>query len=155
MPRHCSLPFILEVGASYQGLGAVLSQEQSGKILQSPTERNMNIYSSMKLEFLAVKWAMTEKFRDYLYGQKCTVYTDNNPLSHLSVAKLGATEQRWSAQLAAFDFTITYRPGQSNKNADALSWQPPATVTSVDELGSLWYLSPCPFATGFWFEITN
>lgn len=28
-----------------------------------------------------------------------TVYTDNNPLVHLDTAKLGATEQRWVAQL--------------------------------------------------------
>ncbi|XP_043999798.1 uncharacterized protein LOC122846747 [Gambusia affinis] len=78
-------------------------------------------YSSMKLEFLALKWAMTEKFREYLLGQKCIVYTDNNPLRHLSSAKLGATEQRWAAQLASFDFDIKYRSGKSNKNADALS----------------------------------
>lgn len=86
-----------------------------------PSERNMANYSSMKLEILALKWAMTEKFREYLLGQKCIVYTDNNPLRHLSSAKLGATEQRWAAQLASFDFDIKYRSGKSNKNADALS----------------------------------
>ncbi|KAJ8006741.1 hypothetical protein DPEC_G00110370 [Dallia pectoralis] len=114
-----SLPFILEVDASYSGLGAVLSQEQSGKVRPvayasrglKPTERNMTNYSSMKLEFLALKWAMTEKFREYLLGQKCVVYTDNNTLSYLSTAKLGALEQRWAAQLSDFDFTIKYRPG--------------------------------------------
>uniref|UniRef100_A0A8C6UTV1 Gypsy retrotransposon integrase-like protein 1 n=1 Tax=Neogobius melanostomus TaxID=47308 RepID=A0A8C6UTV1_9GOBI len=83
----------------------------------------MVTYSSMKLEFLALKWAMTEKFREYLLGHKCTVYTDNNPLSHLQTAKLGATEHRWAAQLAAFDFEIRYRSGRSNRNADALSRQ--------------------------------
>lgn len=75
----------------------------------------------MKLEFLALKWAMTEKFREYLLGIKCTVFTDNNPLSHLSSAKLGALEQRWAAQLALFDFDICYHLGKSNTNADALS----------------------------------
>lgn len=55
-----------------------------------PMEPNMN-YSSIKLEFLALKWAMSEKFREYLLGHKCIVYTDNNPLSHLFRAKLGAT----------------------------------------------------------------
>lgn len=126
-----SRPFILEVDASHCGLGAVLSQEQDGAVRPvayasrglRPTERNMSNYSSMKLEFLALKWAMTEKFREYLLGQRCVVFTDNNPLSYLHSAKLGATEHRWAAQLAAFDFEIKYRSGRSNKNADALSRQ--------------------------------
>lgn len=82
-------------------------------------------YSSMKLEFLALKWAITENFCEYLLGHKYTVYTDNNPLNHLATAKLAATEQRLVAQLAAFDFTIKYRSGRSNRNADALSRQGP------------------------------
>ena len=83
----------------------------------------------MKLEFLALKWAMADKFREYLLGHKCIVFTDNNPLSHLSSAKLGALEQRWVAQLASFDFEIRYRSGKSNTNADALSrLYPPRTV---------------------------
>lgn len=77
----------------------------------------------MKLEFLALKWVRTKKFREYLLGQKCIVFTDNNTLFHLSTAKLGATEQRWVAQLAAFDYEIRYQSGKSNQNADALSRQ--------------------------------
>ena len=123
--------FILEVDASHGGLGAVLSQEQSGKVRPiafasrglRPTERNMDNYSSMKLELLAVKWAVTEKFREYLLGNHFTIFTDNNPLSHLQTAKLGAVEQRWASQLASFNFTIKYRPGKNNQNADALSRQ--------------------------------
>ncbi|KAL7852922.1 hypothetical protein SRHO_G00187070 [Serrasalmus rhombeus] len=126
-----SKPFVVEVDASHGGLGAVLSQEHDGKVRPiafasrglRPAERNMDNYSSMKLELLAVKWAVTEKFREYLLGNKFTILTDNNPLSHLQTAKLGATEQRWAAQLAAFNFTIKYRPGKSNQNADALSRQ--------------------------------
>lgn len=138
-----ALPFILEVDASYSGLGAVLSQEQEGKVRPiayasrglRPPERNMLNYSSMKLEFLALKWAVTEKFREYLLGHKCIIYTDNNPLSHLASAKLGATEQRWVAQLACFDYEIRYRSGRTNRNADALSRQylPVITTTSVPE----------------------
>lgn len=126
-----SLPFVLEVDASHGGLGAVLSQEQGGKVRPvayasrslRPTERNMTNYSSMKLEFLALKWAVAEKFREYLWGNKCVVYTDNNPLSHLATAKLGATEQRWASQLASFDISLRYRSGRSNGNADGLSRQ--------------------------------
>ena len=130
-------PFILETDASQSGLGAVLSQEVDGKVRPvayasrglRPTERNMSNYSSMKLEFLALKWAMTEKFREYLLGHKCVVFTDNNPLSYLQSAKLGATEQRWAAQLAAFDFEIKYRAGRVNQNADALSRLPAGSST--------------------------
>lgn len=126
------LPFILEIDASHVGLGAVLSQEVDGKVrpvayasrsLRS-AERNTATYSSMRLEFLALKWAMAEKFREYLLGHHCIVRTDNNPLSHLVTAKLGATEQRWAAELAAFDFEVQYRSGMSNRNADALSRLP-------------------------------
>ena len=128
------LPFVVEIDASYHGLGAVLSQEQEGR--RRPiafasrglrkSERNMNNYSSMKLEFLALKWAVTEKFREYLLGHSFTVYTDNNPLSYVqTTAKLAAVEQRWASQLAQFHFTIKYRPGPSNQNADALSRLPP------------------------------
>ena len=123
-------PFILETDASFAGLGAILSQEQDGvrKVLAyasrglRPPERNMSNYSSMKLELLALKWAVTEKFKDFLYGTKCTVYTDNNPLSYLlSTAKLGAMEQRWVAQLAPYNLTIKYKAGKLNQAADALS----------------------------------
>jgi len=114
------------------GLGAVLAQVQEGKerviayasrSLQ-PTERNDQNYSSFKLELLALKWAITEKFKDYLYGTEFTVFTDNNPLVHLDTARLGAVEQRWVAQLANFKYVIKYRPGPQNKNADALSRLP-------------------------------
>ena len=62
------------------------------------------------------------------------VYTDNNPLSHLSSAKLGATEQCWAAQLSSFDFELKYRSGRSNKNADALSRQHPPGVQDLESL---------------------
>ena len=134
-----ALPFILEVDASYGGLGEVLSQAQASKVRPiayasrglRPTERNMANYSSIKLKFLSLKWAMTEKFREYLLGNRCVVYTDNNPLSHLSSAKLAATEQRWATQLASFDFEIKYRSGKSNTNANALSHQHPSGPLDV------------------------
>ena len=48
-----------------------------------PYERSMRNYSSAKLELLALKWAMCEKFKDYLIGSRFTVLTDNNPLTYM------------------------------------------------------------------------
>ena len=74
-----------------------------------PTEKNMHNYSSRKLDLLALKWSVTEKFKDHLLGSKFTVFTDNNPLTHLDNAKLGAMEQGWVADLAPFDFELKFR----------------------------------------------
>jgi hypothetical protein len=88
----------------------------------TPAERNYHHHSG-KLEFLALKWAICDHFRDYLYyASEFTVYTDNNPLTYiLSSAKLNAIGLRWVGELADFNFTIKYRPGKVNTDADALS----------------------------------
>ena len=49
-------------------------------------------YSSAKLELLALKWAVTEKFQDYLLGLQFQVYTDNNPFVYVQESKLGASQ---------------------------------------------------------------
>ena len=82
-------PFILNTDASNLGLGAVLAQEQEGmeRVIAyasrslHPTEHHDANFSFFKLELLALKWAMGEKFKD-LWGAKVTVVTDNNPLVH-------------------------------------------------------------------------
>lgn len=96
-----------------------------------PAERNDTNYSSFKLELLALKWAVTEKFKNYLTGVKFTIFTDNNPVAHLQTAKLGAVEQRWAAQLASYDFVVKYRAGRENGNADSLSRVPVPPVESI------------------------
>lgn len=128
-----SLPFVLHTDASEQGLGAVLYQRQEGKLrviaygsrTLTPAERNYHLHSG-KLEFLALKWAICEKFRDYLfYAPHFIVYTDNNPLTYvMSTAKLNAVGHRWVGELADFRFVIKYRPGRANRDADTLSRMP-------------------------------
>ena len=125
--------FILEPDTSLRGLGAVLSQvDEEGKVhviayssqTLRPSEKSMNNYSSAKLELLALKWAVTEKFRDYLLGLKFTVYSDNNPLAYAQTSKLGVSQIHWLSELALFHFNIIYRSGKTNQAAGALSWYP-------------------------------
>ena len=66
----------------------------------------MSNYSSLKLELLALKWAITEKSTDYLLGSKFVVYTDSNPLSYFKTSKLAENEMRLVSELAQFDFSI-------------------------------------------------
>ena len=72
-----SREFMLETDASFNGLGTTLSQQgKDGKIhviayashSLHPSERSMHNYSSAKRELLALRWAVTEEFRDYLLG---------------------------------------------------------------------------------------
>ena len=126
-------PFIVRTDASKDGLGAVLYQRQNGKTrviayasrALTPAERNYNLHAE-KLEFLALKWAVTEQFRDYLYyAPDFTVYTGNNPLTYiLTSAKLNATTLRWVGELTDFRFQVKYRPGTANVDADTLSRRP-------------------------------
>ena len=79
-------------------------------------------YDAHKLEFLALKWAITDRFHEYLYGGEFDVFTDNNLLTYiLTTAKLDATGQRWVAALSIYNLQIYYRSGKTNANADALS----------------------------------
>ena len=126
-------PFLLEMDASVKGLGAVLSQKQAdgryhpiayaSRVMNETEQR----YHSNKQEFLALKWAVTEQFREYLspYGKnrnEFVVRTDNNPLTYIfSSANLDAAGQRWVARLASYNFSLEHQKGRDNTVADFLS----------------------------------
>ena len=120
-------PFRVYTDASEIGLGAVISQVQNEiEHVIAYASRSLNKaerrYIAHKLEFLALKWAVTDRFHEYLYGREFEVFTDNNPLTYiLTSAKLDATGQRWVAALGLYDFQIHYSSGKKNANADALS----------------------------------
>ena len=79
-------------------------------------------YPAHKLEFLALKWAVVEKFHEYLYGLTFDVYTDNNLLTYvLTTAKLDAASHCWVASLANYNFRLHNQAGKTNIDADALS----------------------------------
>ena len=126
-------PFLLETDVSGRGLGAVLSQKQAdgryhpiayASHVMNETEQR---YHSNKQEFLALKWAVTEQFHEYLspYGKnrnEFVVRTDNNPLTYIfSSANLDAAGQRWLARLTSYNFSLEYQKGKDNTVADFLS----------------------------------
>ena len=80
-------------------------------------------YHSTKLEFLVLKWAVTEYFKEYLLYQPFLVKTDNNPLIYIMmIPNLDATGHQWVGSLARFNFQLEYQKGCGNTVADVLSW---------------------------------
>ena len=110
--------FLLKMDASKEGLEAVLSQKQAdgwfhlvayGSWALTAHEKN---YHSTKLEFLTLKWAITEHFKEYLLYQPILVKTGNNPLTYImTTPNLDATGQQWVGALAKFNFQLEYQKG--------------------------------------------
>ncbi|GJS92878.1 putative reverse transcriptase domain-containing protein [Tanacetum coccineum] len=58
----------------------------------------------------------------YLYGTKCTVFTDHKSLQHiLDKNELYMRQRRWLELLSDYDCDIRYHPGKANVVADVLS----------------------------------
>ena len=120
--------FKLHTDACGMGLGAVLYQtrEDGTKAVIAYASRSLSKaesqYPAHKLEFLAPKWAVVEKFHKYLYGSTFSVNMDNNLLTYvLTTAKLDAASHCWVTSLANYNFRLHYRAGKANIDADALS----------------------------------
>ena len=124
-----------ETDASKEGLGAVLSPKQAvlspkqayghyhlvAYSSQALTAHEKN-YHSTKLEFLVLKWAVMEHFKEYLLYQPFFIRTDNNPLTYImTTPNLDATGHQWVGALAKFNFQLEYQKGQDNPVADVLS----------------------------------
>ena len=116
-----SPPFILQTDASSVGLGCVL--EQNGHVIAYASRalsKAEQQYSVIQKECLAAVFAM-KQFRHYLLGRKFQLLTDHSPLQWLSSQKMEGLLCRWALALQEYDFTIKYRKGSLNANADALS----------------------------------
>ena len=126
-----SLLNFIQIDASGLGLGAILYQTQedgTDRVIAYASRtlsKSEKKYPAYKLEFLALKWSVCDRFHEYLYGGKFEVFTDNNPLTYiLTTAKLDATGQRLVANLANYTFSIKYKSGKTNVDVDALSRNP-------------------------------
>nr|GEW67955.1 putative reverse transcriptase domain-containing protein [Tanacetum cinerariifolium] len=114
--------FIVYCDASIKGLSAVLMQRE--KVISYAScqlkihEEN---YKTHDLELSAVVFAL-KIWRHYLYGTKCTVFTDHMSLQHiLDQKELNMRQRRWLELLSYYDCEIRYLPGKANVVADALS----------------------------------
>lgn len=88
-----------------------------------------------------------KKFHQFSYGHKFTIKTDHKLQEGLFSEREGVPQQastkiqRWALTLAAYEYTISYRVGRNNENADALSRLPlNVTPTSVPQVGETMHL---------------
>ncbi|GJY30482.1 putative reverse transcriptase domain-containing protein [Tanacetum coccineum] len=114
--------FIVYCDASHKGLGDVLMQNEKviGYALRKLKIYKKN-YTTHDLELGAVVFAL-KIWRHYLYGTKCTVFTDHKSLQHIFDQKeLNMRQRRLLELLSDYDCEIRYHPGKANVVADALS----------------------------------
>ncbi|XP_050314887.1 uncharacterized protein LOC126749236 [Anthonomus grandis grandis] len=129
-------PFVLTTDASEYAIGAILSQGPIGSDLPiSYASRTLNStecnYSTIEKELLAIVWA-TKYFRPYLFGRKFTIITDHKPLQWLfSIKEPNSKLVRWRLKLQEYEYTIQYKKGIHNSNADALS-RPPREIHPME-----------------------
>ncbi|GJS17211.1 putative reverse transcriptase domain-containing protein, partial [Tanacetum coccineum] len=114
--------FVVYCDASHKGLGAVLMQRE--KVI-AYASRQLKIheknYTTHDLELGSVVFAL-KIWRHYLYGTKCTVFTDHKSLQHiLDQKELNMRQRHWLELLSDYDCDIRYHPGKANVVADALS----------------------------------
>lgn len=118
--------FILTTDASNLAIGAVLSQGPIGAdkpiAYASRTLNSSEInYSAIEKELLAIVWA-TKYFRPYLFGRKFKIVTDHRPLQWvMNIKEPNSRLTRWRLKLSEYDYTVIYKQGKYNTNADALS----------------------------------
>nr|GFB93093.1 putative reverse transcriptase domain-containing protein [Tanacetum cinerariifolium] len=116
--------FVVYCDAWIKGLGAVLMHREKviafGSQQLKVHEKN---YTTHDLELGAVVFAL-KIWRHYLYGTKCTMFTNHKSLQHiLDQKELNMRQHHWLELLSDYDCEIRYHPGKANVVADALTWK--------------------------------
>ena len=122
--------------ASGFAVSAILSQGQIGQdkpiaFASRTLNRAEQNYSTIEKELTAIMWAC-EHFKPYLLGRSFTIITDHKPLTWMfSVKDPSSRLLRWRLLLEEFDYTIQYKAGKRNVNADALSGNPAVSTVMI------------------------
>ncbi|XP_008484885.1 uncharacterized protein K02A2.6-like, partial [Diaphorina citri] len=134
MPFNPSLPVSLTTDASPYGVGAVLSHTVNGVekpiayASRSLTTSEQN-YSQLDREALAIIFGVTH-FYKYLFGRHFLLITDNQPLSRIlhpykALPQMtSARLLRYASFLSGFNYSVQFKRGELNQNADCLSRAP-------------------------------
>lgn len=134
-----NIPFVIQVDASYNGIGAALTQKEDGKEkaiayasrLLSESEKK---YTVTEKECLALVWAI-KKFRPYIEGYKFLAITDHQALRWLmNIQQPSGRLARWALEIQQHDFDVVYRKGTLNKVADALSRYPVKEIVEINSM---------------------
>lgn len=130
-----SVPAVIEVDASLQGLGAALVQNGqpvafASKSLTSAETR----YANIERELLAVVYGL-ERFHCFIYGKPVIVHSDHKPLEAIVKKQLSKTPprlQRMLLRIQPYDANIQYKPGRELVYADYLSRIKPTEGPAID-----------------------
>ena len=131
-----SKEFIIFTDASDYGIGAVLSQIQNGKeVVIAYSSKHLNKdqlkYSTIEKEAFAVVEGI-KRFYHYLQDEPFVIVSDHRPLQWLqSIKDEKGRLGRWAILLSNLKYTIKYRPGRVNENADFLSRIKVAAVQAI------------------------
>nr|GEZ35522.1 putative reverse transcriptase domain-containing protein [Tanacetum cinerariifolium] len=103
--------FVVYCDVSLKGFRAVLMQREKVIAYAShQLKKHEENYTTHDLELGAVVFAL-RLWRHYLYGTKCTVYTDHKSLQYiLDQKELNMRKRRWIELLSDYDYEIRYHP---------------------------------------------
>ncbi|GKC63903.1 putative reverse transcriptase domain-containing protein, partial [Tanacetum coccineum] len=120
------------------GLGCVPMQRDKVIAYTSrQLKKHEKNYTTYDLELGAVVFAL-KIWRHYLYGTKCTLFTNHQSLQHILNQKLLNMRQRRCIELLSdYDCELKYHPGKANVVADALSRKERLRPSRVQALGML------------------
>ena len=128
--------FILDTDASFNTIGAVLSQKDDfghekviayGSHAMNSHEKG---YCITRKELLAIYY-FCQHFNHYLYGKRFTIRTDHKAITFMLRTKKPITTQfqTWINYLSSLDINLEYRRGINHTNADMLSRNSCGTCT--------------------------